>query len=389
MFTQHKTYGTLRFVVCMIFAFITATYTHAYTVVIDAGHGGKDTGCVGASVKEKDINLAVAQRVAKILATQKETKVVMTRSTDIFVPLQQRCDIANAAKGDIFVSIHTNSLPETAAGRDKKQGASVYTMGLSRASTNLEVAKRENSVIKLENDYTTKYDGFDPNSTESYIIFELAQNSHIDQSLNLADIICKEMASKAGRINLGVKQEPFWVLVRTSMPSVLIELDFICNPEVEAFLGSEQGRDQLAEAIASGIIRYRSGVNTSAKKTTKNSSSNKTDKQVSEKVTPPKQTSAATSSSNKQSAKEENRNVKTGITTFRIQFLTSAKQLSENDTRIVGVGENINHYTDNGIVKYTVGDYRTMREAQQALAGVKERYPDAFIIMWKDGQRTK
>lgn len=371
-----------RHLLIMLSVLVSAVSAGAFTVVIDAGHGGKDSGCVGTSVKEKDINLAVAQRVAKILSGKKDVKVVMTRSTDVFLPLQQRCDIANAAKGDIFVSIHTNSLPETAAGRDKRQGASVYTMGLSRAATNLEVAKRENSVIQLEDDYSTTYNGFDPNSTESYIIFELAQNSHIDRSLNLAGLICSEMSSKAGRVNLGVKQEPFWVLVRTSMPSVLVELDFICNPEVEEFLGSEAGRDQLAEAIAQGILNYKNNVGfTNQKPEAPAKQDTKPSKNL-KRIKPSKPQPEV-----KPAVKETP--ATPGATTFRVQFLTSAKVLPVSDSRISFPGEVINHYTENGIVKYTLGDYGNLKDAQKALSTVKERYPDAFIITWRDGQRVK
>lgn len=373
--------------VCLTVALCATLGVNAFTVVIDAGHGGKDAGCVGTSVKEKDINLAVAQRVAKLLSAQKDIKVVMTRATDVFLPLQQRCDIANAAKGDIFVSIHTNSLPETAANRNKKKGASVYTMGLSRASTNLEVAKRENSVIKLENDYSTKYDGFDPNSTESYIIFELAQNNHIDQSLNLASQICNEMASTAGRVNLGVKQEPFWVLVRTSMPSVLVELDFICNPEVEEFLGSEQGRDKLAQSIADGILKYYSGATTASLKNNRQPRKPRnTEQQPVEKPKVEKPKADKKEAKTQPTVKQDS---KPGVTTYRIQFLTSGRVLKDNDDRISNFDNPINHYTENGIVKYTVGDFKSVKEAQKVLQQVHERYPDAFIITWKDGQRQK
>lgn len=376
--------------VCLLVAFLATLGADAFTVVVDAGHGGKDAGCVGTSIKEKDINLAVAQRVAKLLSKQKDVKVVMTRSTDVFLPLQQRCDIANAAKGDIFVSIHTNSLPETAAGRENKKGASVYTMGLSRAETNLEVAKRENSVIKLEDDYSTKYDGFDPNSTESYIIFELAQNNHIEQSLNLASSICNEMASSAGRVNLGVKQEPFWVLVRTSMPSVLVELDFICNPEVEEFLGSDRGRDSLAEAITTGILNYKNGKPSVSKKGNRPSRGlRRTEDIVDEPV---KQKNADKPKRDKKEDRRDevaSRHVAPGVTTYRIQFLTSNRLLRASDERISNFTDTVNHYTQNGIIKYTVGDFTSINEAQKVLTSVKERYPDAFIITWRDGERIK
>lgn len=381
--------GTL---ICLMVAFLTTVRADAFTVVVDAGHGGNDGGTSGAKIVEKDINLAVAQRVANLLLAQKDIKVVMTRSTDVSLGLQERCDIANAAKGDIFVSIHTNSLKEDKPGREKVKGTMVFTMGLDKVGKNLDVAIRENEVIKLEDDYSTQYAGYDPNSPESAIMFELAQNSTISKSINLANLICNELVTKAGRVNNGVKQGPFRVLVGTTMPSVLVELDFICNPEVEEFLGSEKGRDQMADAIASGIIKYKKGVTAVTKKGAKPTKDLTRKDKPADKPKPAKQTETQTPKPAKKDNKNQNTTAQTnksGVTTFRIQFLTSGKALKESDERLKNFNDAVTHYTDNGIVKYTVGDFKTMRDAQKVLTTVKERFPDAFIIMWKDGQRIK
>lgn len=230
-----------------------------FTVVLDPGHGGKDVGAVGINAYEKNINLEVALKVGEILREKykkNEVEVVFTRNRDVFIPLQTRCDMANRAKGNLFISIHVNSVDAKNPNRATVSGASVYTLGLGKAGENLEVAKRENSVMMLEADYTTRYNGFDPNSSESYIVFEMMQNRHLNESIKFASMAQKELVVTAGRADKGVKQDLFWVLVHTGMPAVLVELDFICNPESEQFLTSKQGTDRLAEAIANAFISY-------------------------------------------------------------------------------------------------------------------------------------
>lgn len=231
--------------------------TKSFTVVIDAGHGGKDVGAVDNNVKEKDINLEVARKLAaKIKRKLKNVKVVMTRDDDTFVPLQKRADIANSAKGNLFISIHTNSVDKANPNRKNVAGASVYALGPQKDQNNLQVARRENSVIELEQNYEQKYSGFDPSKDESYIIFEMAQKKNLGQSLKFADIAQKSLVKEAGRADRGVKQAGFWVLWATSMPAVLVELDFICNPEAAKFMDSESGKDKLADALFSSVQKY-------------------------------------------------------------------------------------------------------------------------------------
>ncbi|MDE6300600.1 MAG: N-acetylmuramoyl-L-alanine amidase [Muribaculaceae bacterium] len=229
----------------------------AFTIVIDPGHGGKDYGCVGKITNEKTIVLDVATRLGKLLAEEHpEMKQVFTRSDDRFVSLNDRARIANKANADIFVSIHVNSVDKKTRGREAIHGASVYTLGLHRSDDNLEVAMRENSVIELEQDYSETYQGFDPNSSESYIIFELIQNSHLKQSIELADGIQRQLTTTGSRADKGVRQSGFLVLRATSMPAVLVELDFICNPAAEKFLASESGRQAMARSLATAIGGY-------------------------------------------------------------------------------------------------------------------------------------
>lgn len=249
-----------RLTLCALGAWLSIS-AHAFTIVIDAGHGGRDAGAIGFISKEKNINLSIALELGRLLeANMKDMKVVYTRKTDVFVDLDKRAQIANKNKADLFISIHTNS---TASGRNGTtvQGTETFTLGMHRAADNLEVAKRENSVITLESDYEEKYEGFDPKSSESYIIFELMQDEYMKQSVLLADMIQKQFASHAGRINKGVKQAGFLVLREVSMPSALIEVGFINNRAEEKFLNSKEGIAKMSRSIYNAIKKYKEQAN--------------------------------------------------------------------------------------------------------------------------------
>ncbi|MBO4642791.1 MAG: N-acetylmuramoyl-L-alanine amidase [Bacteroidaceae bacterium] len=226
----------------------------AYTLVIDAGHGGKDPGAIGRKSKEKNINLAVALAFGKLVEQNcPDVKVIYTRKTDVFVELDERANIANRNKADLFVSIHVNST----AAKSGPQGTETYTLGMHRAADNLEVAKRENSVITLESNYEQKYEGFDPKSSESYIIFELMQDKNMEQSVNFAKLVQQQFKSTAGRVNKGVYQAGFLVLRATSMPSALIELGYINNVSEEAYLMSAAGQSAMAKSIYNAFKAYK------------------------------------------------------------------------------------------------------------------------------------
>lgn len=232
-----------------------------FTVVIDAGHGGQDAGTVGRNLAEKTVVLDVAKRLeALITRYHANVNVVMTRSTDVFVPLQERANIANRAKADLFISIHVNSVDEKSPGRQSVRGAQVYVLGSDRSDASLAVAMRENAVLELEADHTTRYKNFDPNSAESYIIFELSNNLHLNQSLDFARLARQQLISTAGRADKGVRQAGFLVLRATSMPAVLVELDFMCNPDCEAFLATDKGRERCAQALFNAFGNYYSSV---------------------------------------------------------------------------------------------------------------------------------
>jgi len=246
--------------VCLLLAAVAPTASSwaadTFTLVLDAGHGGKDPGALGKTGKEKNINLAVALAVGELVEqNMKDVKVIYTRKTDVFVELNERAAIANRAKADLFVSIHTNALPKGAQGH----GSETYTLGMHRAADNLAVAKRENAAIMLEKDYENRYEGFDPKSAESYIIFEFMQDTYMEQSVKLANHIQKQFRA-AGRPDKGVHQAGFLVLRNTSMPSCLIELGYITTASEEAYLTSQKGVNELAQSIYQAIKNYKATI---------------------------------------------------------------------------------------------------------------------------------
>lgn len=357
--------------------FMTIAEAKDFVVVIDAGHGGHDHGAIGNITNEKSINLGVALELGKKLSDMDGVKVVYIRSNDIFVPLQGRADIANKAGGDLFVSIHTNSVDKSSRNRLSVAGASVYTLGFKKSQENLAVAMRENSVMKMESDYTTAYEGFDPNSVESYIIFEMSQNLHMEQSIKAANEVQKELVSTAGRKDHGVRQANFWVLFKTGMPAMLVELDFICNPSVEKFLASKSGQSSLANAIFNGICAYKKNVDRD------NAILNGQDIKPSQ----PAPAQKSDKNSPEPTISKEKTDSKESII-YKIQFLTSPKKLENNSNAFKGL-EPTEFYIDGSTYKYTYGAYESTKGASVDLKTVKRIFPDAFIIKTQNGKRIK
>lgn len=329
-----------------------------FTVVIDAGHGGRDPGAIRGRIKEKDINLGVAIELGKMIEGLRDVDVVYTRQTDVFVDLEKRSVIANKAKANLFISIHTNS---TAATTTRASGADTYILGLARSAENLAVAKRENSVIKYEDDYTTKYEGFDPDSPESYIIFEFMTNQYMQQSLDVASYIQKDIKGVAKRVDRGVRQAGFLVLRESSMPSILIELGFINNPTEAKYLSSAQGQKEMARAIFSGFQKYREdylkrgGVTTSSNQTAA------------------KPSPVAQSNQSKPSATTSN-----GSKEYRVQFLYAVRKLPSNSSLFKGVVPT--GYTEDKGFKYTVGATTDYDEIVRLHSEVRKVFSDAFIV---------
>lgn len=391
-FVEKKT--VLRMLIVAVAAMAVFTVSaKQFTVVIDAGHGGKDYGACGKKVYEKTVNLNVALKLGEMIANElNDVKVVYTRNDDRFLTLQQRADKANKANGDLFISIHTNSVDKSAKGRTTINGASTYTLGMHKTEENLAVAKRENSVIKLEDDFTTTYQGFDPNSTESYIIFEINQSRHVEQSVDFAMRVQREFTNTAGRKNNGVRQAGFWVLAKTSMPAVLVELDFICNPTVESFLGSSEGQLKLAKSIFNAVKSYK-----------KSFYSEISDEPAQNKGQSKKKSKGKNKKKSKEVFEEEiyenfEPNVgKTDVPSeqvsgeeieYRVQLFTSPQKLKSNDSRIKNI-DGINYYYENGLYKYTCGSVTDKKEALSLQKKMRKQFSQAFLVTFKNGKRIK
>lgn len=360
-----------------------------FTLVIDAGHGGHDAGAVGAFSKEKNINLKVALEFGRLVKENcKDVRVIYTRDRDIFIPLQTRADIANRNKADLFISIHTNSLP----GGKTAYGAETYTLGMARAAANLEVAKRENAVITYEKNYQETYEGFDPNKAESYIIFELLQDRYMQQSVELARCIQQQYTGHAGRKNKGVHQAGFLVLRKTSMPAVLTELGFISTPEEERYLNSEKGVREMGRSIYNGFVNYRNRHDRNVAQSVSLLPREETGTPEPErpetapenlKATPdaPRTTPDAPKATQASPAKPTDGPV------FKVQLFVSDRALRATDTRFKGLAP-VDCYQDKGLYKYTYGsstDYAEIRKMQKDIA---TRFPDTFIVAFVDGRRT-
>ena len=379
-----------------------------FVVVIDAGHGGHDSGAVGKTAKEKNINLKVALKLGKLIEGKcNDVKVIYTRKTDVFVNLNRRAEIANEAKADLFISVHTNAL----ANNHTARGASTWTLGLARSSANLDVAKRENAVILYEDDYKTRYAGFDPNSSESYIIFEFMQDQFMSQSVHFASMIQQQFKSNSKRVDSGVHQAGFLVLRATSMPSVLVELGFISTPAEEKYLASEEGSSSMANSIFNAFLAYKteqqareaSVNNTPASKViaddeevkpianvkpTPKASAEKTEstKNIQQKSTASKsEYSKATST--KQPATTKVGGNKTDAPVFKIQFLTASAKLSSNDKRLKGL-QPVDYYVENGTYKYTYGASTDYNAVRSKLKSVTTKFKDAFIIAFKNDKKV-
>ncbi len=334
-----------------------------FTVVIDAGHGGKDSGAKGSRTNEKTINLAVAKKLGNMIAAgHDDVKVIYTRKTDKFVELNERANIANRNKADLFISIHTNSIKK---GKTAK-GAETYTLGLARTEENLKVAMLENSAILLEDDYIQKYEGFDPNSSESYIIFEFMQNKHVEQSVSFASEIQKEFTS-AKRVNRGVRQAGFLVLKATGMPSVLIELGFISNKEEERYMHSTAGQNKLAKAIYKAFSRYKKDY---VRKQGGFSTKHTTDKKENKSI--------PISDSIKETA---------GEIVYKVQILTSDKQIPLSSG--IFKGYDVSCYKDDQSYKYTYGESTDIKEIKKIKKEISKDFKDSFIIRMRDGKRLK
>ncbi len=427
------------FIVSILISFAVSTVKadHTFTLVIDAGHGGRDAGAVGAFSKEKDINLKMALAFGRYVERNcPDVKVVYTRKTDVFLALNERANIANRNKADLFVSIHTNALPKGKIAR----GFEVYSLGMHRASDNLDVAKRENSVILIEKDYKQRYEGFDPNSSESYIMFEFIQDKNMAKSVELAKLIQKEVCASAGRPNKGVHQAGFLVLRATSMPSCLVELGFITTPDEERLLNSDSGVEDHARGIYQAFVKYKKKYNGSVTVPFVQKASQEgevplkelamgmpqkqereprkmvekvpqridgEEKQLEEKPFVPFQEKqdaagnleqgvfqAAVVPDDRDSISGSQRfllsvNDKTDgdAIIFKVQIMATEKLVNTNGALFKGV-ENVDVYQDHGMYKYTLGASEDYNEIYRLRKSVLDKFPAAFIIALKNNERV-
>lgn len=370
------------------------TGSDRFTLVIDPGHGGKDPGAIGRFSREKNINLSVAKAFGELVEKNcPDVKVVYTRKTDVFIPLARRAEIANDAKADLFVSIHTNALP----GRAISRGAETYTLGMARADENLEVAKRENSVILVEDDYQERYEGFDPKSAESYIIFELMQDQYMAQSVDFAKMVQKEFRTTGGRPDKGVHQAGFLVLRETSMPSVLIELGYISTHDEETFLNSQNGIRKMSQSIYNAFLAYKKE-QTKGKKNATGSTDNRTaaaDTQPTESAaddTPASDISLLTQSHDDapqaDAPQQEEAKADDSRPVFKVQLLASTRQIPAGSARFKTLSP-VDSYKEGNYYKYTYGATTDYREAVKIRNKVKEQFEGAFIVAFKNGQKME
>ena len=342
-------------------------------VVIDAGHGGKDPGAIGKKGKEKDITLAIALKLGTYIKKYiKGVEVIYTRKTDVFIELFRRSEIANQAGADLFISIHVN-----ASKKRKIKGTSTFIMGLNKSQENLDVAKRENSVILTEKNYKSKYEGYDPNSPESEIMLSLFQNAYLEQSISLASKVQMQLTKKASREGRGVRQAGLVVLWNCTMPSILVETGFITNRAEEKYLMSDYGQSLIASAIFRAFRSYKEEVESKSNFSVKRNKKiiiNKTNDSTSKK-------NDANQTLKKH--KKEKSNV-----IFKVQIASSVKKIDTNPRNFRGI-KNVKRqqYKTSKGYRYTVGNTSSFKEIVKLQKKIRKKLKGAYIIAFKNGKK--
>ena len=401
---------TLIWALMCMFVMTSLAANKRFTLVIDPGHGGHDAGALGAISKEKNINLAVALRFGKYVEQNlPEVRVIYTRKTDVFIPLNERANIANRANADLFISVHTNALPAGKVAR----GFETYTLGMHRAKDNLDVAMRENSVISMEKDYQQRYQGFDPRSSESYIIFEFIQGKNMERSVDLARMIQRGVCDGANRPDKGVHQAGFLVLRETSMPGCLIELGFITTPDEERLLNNDSRVDDIARGIYEAFAKYKNKYDRSVSVPyrAKDSEDVNIPKIVPDQEPAPKtrvvtrgkqpKREEATPEQPKREVKkqEPKKDVKKQETkkdvkkaevadapVFKLQIFVGSRNLRKGDAHFKGETD-YDSFQEGNLVKYTLGASTNYNEIYRLRKEKLEKFPEAFIIAFKNGQK--
>ena len=341
-------------------------------VVIDAGHGGKDPGAIGSRSKEKDIVLSVALKLGSyIQKNSPDIEVLYTRKNDVFVELSRRAEIANNANADVFISVHANSIAKS---RNEVRGTETYVLGVNKTDTNMEVARRENSVILLEEGYNTRYEGFDPNSAESYIMFSLMQNAYFNQSVQLAQTVQNMFKTSTTLKDLGVKQLGLLVLARTSMPAILVEIGYISNATEEKYLTSEIGQIRIAAAIYNAFAQYKKNVEERSPLSKANI-----------KTTPEKVPEQIADQVEDQEPDKQIEKVSDSGVWFYVQVLASKSPIPAGSSNFKKVRDIVT-ITSSDYYRYGVIKTRDMAEAEKKLKEIRSLFPDAFITAASNGK---
>lgn len=396
---------TLIWVVLWMLAMTSFAANRNFTLVIDAGHGGHDAGARGAISMEKNVNLSVALQFGRYVEKyMPEVRVIYTRKTDKFVSLIERANIANRANADLFISVHTNALP---AGKIAR-GFETYTLGMHRAKDNLDVAMRENSVISMEKDYKQTYQGFDPKSSESYIIFEFIQGKNMERSVELARMIQRKVCDNANRPDKGVHQAGFLVLRETSMPSCLIELGFITTPDEERILNNSDRVNDIAKSIYDGFAQYRNKYDKrvtvpyrplqsgDVEELKEQESQHQVEPQrkndAQKKVEVLKKTEALKRTEPQKKAEVQKKVVAQkkpepkDAPVFKLQIFVSDRILRKGDAHFKGETD-YESFREGNLVKYTMGASSNYNEIYRLRKSLQEKFPEAFIIAFKSGQK--
>ena len=350
------------------------------TVVLDAGHGGYDSGAHGTFSYEKNVTLALVLKLGALIEKNcPDIKVIYTRNTDTFIELYERAAIANRNNADLFISIHCNANKSTIP-----SGTETYLMGLHKSEGNLEVSQRENSVVLMEDNYAQNYDGFDPNSPEAYIMFSMNQNAHIDQSILLASNIENEF-SKSGREDRGVKQAGFLVLWRTTMPAILCETGFITNPTEEKYLNSVEGQNQIAQNIFDGFLDYKKSVETESIEQFNQQSNDEVMDTIVQAPTPlPTKTDTVI----KQTPNTNQTQISSG-TIYKVQLAAMDKPYGGNDAKYNSIGDIESESNGKGMYRYMVGNFSNYDDAVSKCKSAQNKgFKDAFIVEYKNGVRV-
>lgn len=384
---------------CMLVVTAFAANKH-FTLVIDPGHGGHDAGARGAISMEKNINLTVALRFGKYVEqNMPEVRVIYTRKQDVFIPLHERANIANRANADLFISVHTNALPAGKVAR----GFETYTLGMHRAKDNLDVAMRENSVISMEKGFEQTYEGFDPKSSESYIIFEFIQGKNMERSVDLARMIQRSVCDSGCRPDKGVHQAGFLVLRETSMPSCLIELGFITTPDEERLLNDNAKVDDIAKGIYEAFAKYKNKYDRSVSvpyraanrqestlpKIVPDSYKEEAENRRVKKQEPVRKTRAAKTDDSDRKADtvaSQSRNAPKDAPVFKLQIFVGNRNLRKGDAHFKGETE-FDSFQEGNLVKYTLGASTNYNEIYRLRKEKMEKFPEAFIIAFKNGKK--